>query len=122
MGHPRFKSIFPGADGRPWGGEHGPVLIHPGVSVRSATRLSPLVAANGSDPAGSDRSLGSWVIHFALWLATKCVALWRHAEFIAQVFGASAIKIHKRTRSARLQVGGAEVKVQRWLRRFVRGL
>lgn len=112
MGRSRFKSIFPGADGRPRGGVHSP-----GVSARSATRLSPLVAANGSDPAGADRSLGSWVIHFALWLATKCAVFWRYAEFIAQVFGASAIKIHKR---ARLEVRRSRFWRRR-LRLFVRG-
>lgn len=44
------------------------------MSARSATRLSLLVSANGSNPAGSNWELGSRVIHFALWLATKCTA------------------------------------------------
>lgn len=73
---PRFKSIFPGADGRPRGGGGGCqcralCFIYPGVLVRTATRLFLLVPANGSNPAGFNWESGSWVIDFALWLTTK---------------------------------------------------
>lgn len=48
-----------------------PCFIYPGVSAHSAARSSLVVPANDLNPAGLNRRL----IHFALWLPTKCTAL-----------------------------------------------
>lgn len=51
--------------GRRRGSGAQPCFIYPGVSAHSAARLSPLVPANGSDPAGvRRRALESSVLHF----------------------------------------------------------
>lgn len=84
---PSFQIHFPrclweAAGWRGWmlgggGSSAQPCFIYPGVSAHSATRLSALVPANGSNPAGFNRQPGSPLIHFALWLATKRAAFWR---------------------------------------------
>lgn len=45
--------------GRRGGSSVEPCFIYPGVSTHSATRLSLLVPANGSNPAGFNWELGS---------------------------------------------------------------
>lgn len=45
--------------GRKGGSSAQPCFIYPGVSAHSATRLSLLVPANGSNPAGFNWELGS---------------------------------------------------------------
>lgn len=54
-----FSQVLMGGRGVVRGEYVEPCFIYPGVSAHSATRLSLLVAANGSNPAGFDWELGS---------------------------------------------------------------
>lgn len=72
---PSFQIHFPrcwweAAGWRGWSGAWSH-LIYPEVWTHSVARLSLLVPANGSNPAGFDCEPGWWVIHFTLWLTTK---------------------------------------------------